>query len=189
MWILSALGKRNEPGRQVLSALRVLDSHRLSPVDEIARSPAVWLAILALHVIADETCADLHRWTHEDSNSERFTFEADTLLHGNGSLANVPKFRAQVMPKLLTPSVGMTLRSFSNYLTVRRASEVEGNWYLLPAERTHFDRFNLLLIPWPKVIYPTDFRPVASKLNVTERENGTGQFEFSSGAFHTPQKS
>lgn len=179
MWIRSALGKRKEAGPSVRDGLQILKVHRRLPLDRIAVSHKLLSAILALHVIADETCAGVYSFSHGASDFDRFTLEAELLLMETGSFAKIPIYHAQVMPKLLTPSVGMTLRSFSNYLTVRRVSEVQGNWFQIPASRTHLDRLNVLLIPWPSLIHATDFRPIRAQGRKRPFANSTGSFEFS----------
>ena len=179
-WIYCATDDKKKPGETVLKNLTTLKGHHSLLVGQIAESTELLTSILSLHVIADETCEYLCSRCPPDASLGlmRYLEKASRILTQTGSLASVPLFRAQVMPKQLTPSVGLTLRALSNYLTVRRASEVGSSWVLVPFASPSFDRINVLLIPWPGVIYPTDFSPISEKsLNLSQDRNA-GRFKF-----------
>ncbi|MEM7153838.1 MAG: hypothetical protein AAF799_13400 [Myxococcota bacterium] len=75
----------------------------------------------------------------------------------------VPTDRVVVLPKQHIPQRGLTLRSLSHNLALCRSREIATLWTPQPpggagplfADRTVM---NLLLLPWPLTLHPTDFR-------------------------------
>ncbi|MGA2597175.1 MAG: hypothetical protein ABSH09_09320 [Bryobacteraceae bacterium] len=76
--------------------------------------------------------------------------------------------RVRVLPKMHTPQMGLTIRSFAMYLALCSPSEVVPQW-VNPPFRFRDDSLNLLLVSWPLEIYPIQFR--ASRTLVTETRN------------------
>ena len=141
-------------------------THANLPVAKIETRPKLIQAFLQLLLASDECCKGVG---------------IDQIVAGGGRgnlctsaeyyLANINKGRSLclrvrpevvcVLPKLHTPQVGMTLRSLTHNLALCRSSEVRASWIMspMPAQRK-FNSLNLLLLPWPTEIKPTDFRVV-----------------------------
>jgi hypothetical protein len=77
----------------------------------------------------------------------------------------LPELR--VLPKVLTPAGGISLRSLARYACVRRSS-VDAQWHKVPAQRAGID---------PRRVRASDFRPLEASVQRTEREP-FGFFEF-----------
>jgi hypothetical protein len=120
-------------------------------------------SILCLHAIADEACRGLGvptGWPMSTDAELDFSIRAYYLLSRFGTLANINPDLVRVLPKLHTPQVGATLRSFSHHLTIA-TSEVMINWQLVPSGlKPDRETINLMLFPFPYEIKPTDFKGV-----------------------------
>ncbi|MDH4273052.1 MAG: hypothetical protein OEW18_13855, partial [Candidatus Aminicenantes bacterium] len=134
-------------------------------VDSLVK-PRQWKtceSILYLHAIADEACRGLGvptGWPMSTAAEVDFSIRAYYLLSRHGTLANINPDLVRVLPKLHTPQVGATLRSFSHHLTTT-ASEVSINWQLVPSGlRPDRETINVMLFPFPYEIRPTDFKGV-----------------------------
>jgi len=64
-----------------------------------------------------------------------------------------------VLPKMHTPSSGLTIRSLSLYLSLCRQGEVQPEW-VLAGGYPERPSMNLLVIPWPFDISPSQFTEV-----------------------------
>jgi len=131
-------------------------------------------AILECHALADEACAGFGtpsgtNWTRDNSQKAVHCI-ANMLLAHTGSLSRLPPHIVRVLPKLRTPSVGMTLRSLSHHLTVHQ-TEVEIIWRTMPWANIDENTINVLVVPWPYEIEPTWFCPssYSTQRNSTER--------------------
>jgi hypothetical protein len=143
-------------------------------------------AILELNSLADETCAGFgtpsgNNWISEENekaidDQKALHGIANMLLAHTGSLSRLPTHVARVLPKLRTPSVGLTLRSLSHHLNVHE-TEVDIFWQTMPWVNIDENTINILVVPWPYEIEPTWFRPssYATQRNSTER---TRYFEY-----------
>jgi hypothetical protein len=68
---------------------------------------------------------------------------------------------ARVLPKMHVPRAGLTLRSLSHHLAFCEADEVQPRWFMIPGARgdvANKDAINLLLLPWPYKITPSQIR-------------------------------
>lgn len=139
-------------------------------IPELPRHPKLLRALLDLLAVADEasqSAGNLPSWLAPDDSTSpgsKRTFAdhaARTLmLNGFRSLCReVPVERAAVLPKMHTPSVGLTLRSLSHYLSLVPRSPVQATWNWLPNPRAR-RALNLLLLPWPLSVCPTMFADV-----------------------------
>jgi len=81
----------------------------------------------------------------------------DEAEEGGATLGKmVDKSRARVLPKQHTPQSGLTIRSLSHYLCLCLTDEISPHWHLHPKQFE--SSINLLLIPWPDQIQPSQFR-------------------------------
>ena len=137
-------------------------------------------AILELNSLSDEVCAGFgtpsgDNWT-SDADQKAIHCIANILLAHTGSLSRLPTHLARVLPKLRTPSVGLTLRSLSHHLNVHE-TEVDILWRTMPWVNIDENTINILIVPWPYEIQPAWFSPssYATQRNSTER---TRYFEY-----------
>jgi hypothetical protein len=138
-------------------------------------------ALLTVHAIADEACAGL-AVALDTSSPEGFLYRARgrELLARTGSLARIPSQFVRVLPKVLTPANGTSLRSLSRYASVHGPG-VETRWHKVRGRRpgsAPYDRgVNYLLLPWPLRVRESDFRPLEGSVHSVAKEP-FGFFEF-----------
>jgi len=185
-WASSWRSKKKDPPKTVRGLWREvaknadLSLDRLGSVNysEVAASKAgranrVCRALLEVMAIADEACLAIgipdqhgdfaHGGLEEAAIMELYRqFQADkpsTLCR------SISPAKLSVLPKLHTPQTGTTIRSFSNHLALCFGSEVRVSWVwgrpLVGSETRH--GLNVVVIPWPDLIVPADFAPVAPK--------------------------
>lgn len=83
-------------------------------------------ALLTLHAVADEACADVAGLGSRASDRS-FEGRAWRLLQAGGSLARLSPTRVRIVPKSHLCSHGITIRSLSKYLALCYES-VEVRW-------------------------------------------------------------
>lgn len=115
-------------------------------------------ALLSLHALADQACVGVGVLTGKGGSLGLAHYIANSLLAETGSLATLPRANGVVLPKLRTPQVGLTLRSFSHHVTYHQ-SETEVVWRSLPWANIDENTLNLLVVPWPKRVRAVDFKP------------------------------
>jgi len=134
-----------------------------------------WAAVFELMAAADEACTGIgmvqesHFVKQERRKvADNFLFDASVLLAsgsdpdaGSASLCrHVPPHLGSVLPKMHTPQSGLTLRSISHHLAYLRPSEVTVSFKSTLFEPISSHSLNVLFIPWPDDVRPTDFQPV-----------------------------
>src|SRR5262249_57823050 len=86
-------------------------------------------ALLTVHAIADEACAGLAiALDTSDGRGLLYRARARELLARTGSLARIPPDFVRVLPKVVTPPNGTSLRSLSRYASAHRPG-VETHWH------------------------------------------------------------
>ncbi|HET8798910.1 MAG TPA: hypothetical protein VFO89_14550, partial [Thermoanaerobaculia bacterium] len=85
------------------------------------------------------------------------------LLGRNTFCEQIDPSRAVVLPKLHSPRNGITIRSMTHHLALYLTGEVTPQWLWAVEEKEDWS-VRLLIIPWPKVVKPADFRPTAGDL-------------------------
>lgn len=132
-------------------------------------------ALMELHAIADETMRGvgtvyspklslrLHEFGSKSrgdvcSGIERVHMMANVLLTLRGTLSRIGKHRGIVLPKTRTPQVGLTIRTFSHYLSFHQ-TEVDVAWRAVPWTNIDENTVNALIVPWPYRIAASDFHP------------------------------
>lgn len=158
-----AAGKGQAP-RLFQRYWRVLEKAGSMAVPELA-NPDRWdvcEAVLYLHAMADQACQGVGvptGWPMSTPEELAFSYRAYYLLSRRGTLANINPNLIRVLPKLHTPQTGITIRSLSHHLTVS-TSEVMINWQLVHyGLRPDRETINIMAIPIPYEVKPTDFRP------------------------------
>ena len=144
------------------------------------RSGEAWdaiAALLTLHAIADEACAEVSRAGRGFAN-RAFESRAWALLQERGSLARLSPTRVRIVPKGHFSSHGITIRSLSKHLALCYES-VEVRWRAVePGPAAERGTYNMLLVPWPLSVRVEDFRPAPSVLIENMDTERFGFFEF-----------
>jgi hypothetical protein len=118
-------------------------------------------SLLQLCAAADQACAGVgSTYSLERPPDLQFHFQADDLLtprqNGSSLCREVHPTRARVLPKMHTPWNGLTIRSLSLYLSLCTGDEVSPQWITLGSYPER-ESMNLLLVPWPFRIAPSQF--------------------------------
>jgi hypothetical protein len=139
---------------------------------------SVWrlcLCLMELHAIADETMRGVgtvyspklsltlsefgtKRGKNVCDGIERVHMMANLLLTLRGTLSRIGKHRGIVLPKTRTPQVGLTIRTFSHYLSFHQ-TEVDVAWRAVPWTNIDENTVNALIVPWPYRVVASDFHP------------------------------
>jgi hypothetical protein len=85
------------------------------------------------------------------------------------------------LPKLHTPKSGLTIRSLSHNLALCRSGEVQPRFIIIPGnapERKPRTTMNLLLVPWPNEVIPSDFKPLDGGKPGLRAPKGFANFQF-----------
>jgi hypothetical protein len=133
--------------------------------------------LMELAAIADEACAGigvpgfpLVEEPEELDGDERnqlinemaFYDYGSSLLEGDdgATLCNeVPPDRLRVLPKMRTPQSGLTIRSLSHNLGLILGNEMTPRWVMLGYKVQESLSINLLVVPWPFDVAPSQFEP------------------------------
>jgi hypothetical protein len=103
-----------------------------------------------------------------------------TFLAGSSLCREIHHSRAKVLPKSHTPQNGLTLASLTHHLALWVTSDVVPHWYsVLPLTHKYLwdsPSLNLLIVPWPEAITPTQFR--AAEPACGELANMPEEFKF-----------
>ena len=144
-------------------------SARDMPVSEISAMGELCDALVNLCACADEASIGIGVPAHSVSSGtdspDLFDLIATDLLLRDGSLcASIHPSRVRVLPKLHAPKSGMTMRSLTHHLALCRASDVRAHWRIIPGGPEENRGLNVLIVPWPKLVRPRQFRPVEGRL-------------------------
>lgn len=157
----------------VAKAWRVVDDAATTALEDLGSGCAWRLceALLTLHAVADEACAGMGVMVATAAGDPRHRARARELLARTGSLARIPHHRLRVLPKVRTPTGGISFRSLSRYVCLRDAA-VDVNWQWAPVGRagTSGESRNILLLPWPLRIQAGDFKPLPGSVRRVEEE-------------------
>jgi hypothetical protein len=160
-WRVAATKNPPMVPEEVLTWWAVVATARDQEVAHLRRDPNVCHALLQIVSAADEASTGVGVPAQLEAATDEFEFQAMLTLHSRKSTLcrTVPASRLVVLPKLHTPQVGLTVRSLSHHLALCPPSEIEARWWKMPFAERAVDSINLLLIPWPPAIVPTQFAP------------------------------
>jgi hypothetical protein len=145
--------------------------------------------------VADETCVGVGiaiskvltrtDWSGEERDTfleaaeERLLLSAQTA---STSCMHIHPSKARVLPKMHTAQNGLTIRSLSHYICSIPSSDVSAEWLSWSADTQHH-ALNLLIVPWPQRIQPSQFRE-SRKVKLTDevQRGGYGLFTFSAAS-------
>ena len=195
---LQAIFNRTPPPRLVRELWTKIVSAIDRPLSSIStpRSP-IGQSLVELLAIADEACSPLisgTEWTGSDLNVEKvdpvmagllFDTYAHWTLHRNGQRSLCQEIHPaclRVLPKCRTPQRGLTLRSLSLFAGLAEGSEV--NSFFLDNRQVKEDlTLNLLVLPWPLQVRPSQFRPNGRlRTEMGNMPEDFGFFTFESGS-------
>ena len=134
-------------------------------------------ALLTLHALADEACADvasLEGRLSDDWSEAR----GWRLLEARGSLSRLSPARVRVLPKTNFSPRGITIRSLSRYLGLCYEA-VEVRWRGIESGQSRAgEDYTILLLPWPLSIDASDFRPAPTDVIQNMDRDLFGFFQF-----------
>ena len=165
-------GTSSSPASARVSQVRSFSHATLSSLCDGTQWNAL-CAILTLHALADECCANLGLTAR--APFARYAFRANDMLATKGTLSRFGNERVRVLPKMRTPQAGISLRSLSLHAAFVRC-EVDVHWHRqeYPAVKAP-ERLRLLLFPWPFAVSETAFISTTSLLDMAPR---FGSFSF-----------
>jgi predicted amidohydrolase len=170
-----------KPPEEVASLWGRVTAKKDLRVDELEHDWELCCDLLTLVAISDEACegAGLRRRPVERDDFVRLTSRLLTMSSEKGPATlclEIHPTKAQVLPKLHTPQSGLTMRSLSHHLALCPGGSVEPHWVNIPPFRAahSLQGLNLLVIPWPKRIVPTDFEPAPN----SPRQGKYGVFRY-----------
>ena len=171
-----AFATNGPPPAEVAAWWQTVKNHRACEVSTIREKDDLWQSLLQLTAVSDEASRGAGIPSVLASDDDAFDLRAAALLLTNQTLCvEVDRTRACVLPKLHTPQNGMTIRSLSHNLALCFIGDVKANWYRLPTRRMSRS-LNLLLVPWPWTLRPSQFREVDGKLANLPKDHGFFQF-------------
>lgn len=139
-------------------------------ISQVRKQRPVYEALLQLVAAADEACAFAGIWDPEIM-PDAFKMVAMRLLQNVGTLGrNVDRSRCVVFPKMHTPQRGITSRSLTHYIALHELRDVQPRWSWIPHPSPPEFSFNLLLLPWPEVVEPGEFRETDAHLRNMRRD-------------------
>lgn len=110
--------------------------------------------------------ASLRFWTASECNAptsctEQGRCKEFSACHDASTLCErVDPSKVVVLPKMHTPQSGITIRSLTHHLALVGGSHVIPKWINFHTERKHAHALNLLLVPWPFEVFPSQFEPI-----------------------------
>lgn len=171
-WCAWAVDRSRALPPLVATAWQAVDDGATTALEDLGSGRAWQLceALLTLHAVADEACAGMGVIVVTAAGDQRHRARAKELLARTGSLTRIPRHRLRVLPKVRTPTGGISFRSLSRYVCLRDAG-VDVNWQWAPMGRDPSKKHrNILLLPWPLQIGADDFKPLPGSVRRVEEE-------------------
>ena len=179
----------------LLKSWNTIKSFADEPLIKAAQNNDFWSAIILICASADEACRGVGQFCSEqieptamsraytrllflrDRNYEKFWSDTSGRIKSATACLAIDPSRAITLPKFHTPQVGLTLRALTHHIALCPGTEVRCVWN--PASTYGVDHaLNLLIIPWPKHISPSQFKPCADhKVNCNLPPN-FGRFKY-----------
>jgi hypothetical protein len=179
--LFTRAARRVKTPRQVTDAWGVVVAKREMLVSQIGGDDELSRALIRLCAIADETSFGVGL-TPSTSLPDAFIAGSERLLVQKNAQETlcwrVSPDKLRVLPKQHTPQRGINLRSLSHNLALVETPEVRARWLArYEAREAHQPTFNMLLLPWPLELAPTDFRLADAKANA-DLPDGFRFFEY-----------
>jgi hypothetical protein len=146
-------------------------------IPDIESNSPLCEALLQLCATADEACVGVG--VPSGVPADEFDKHAQACLRRASSLCElVHNTSLRVLPKLHTPQTGITLRSLTHHLAMCRTGTVKVIWHQNPSGPDRLS-INLLLIPAPEAVAPSQFRPATPRIgNLVNMPHCYGFFDF-----------
>lgn len=133
---------------------------RAMPIQDVREHGKLWSTLLELVATADEASiragiriSDREQW------QDAFAASAFDLLVKRQTLSrSIDPSRAVIFPKVHTPQRGITARSLSHHLALHEPRDVVPRWFPFPYGWGTSPSLNVLVLPWPQEVAPSDFR-------------------------------
>ena len=179
-WRESSVAERPvSPPRIVLQLWGKVRALAAKSVDSSQPNAKLSRALIELVALADEASVGAGL----PGNSDRFCTMAIFMLAEKLADSSQPstlcKFidpsKAIVLPKTRTPDNGITIRSLTHNLAFVRACGIQPRWCVTagPKENSlHEHSLNLLVVPWPMNLSPSQFTAVDSVQNSNQEKHG-----------------
>lgn len=175
----AAWTKREVPA-EVGAAWKTVMGSLQVPICELCQATALAQSLLNLCAFSDEASGNIGVPHEEPTENAEFYSHADLLLepndYGSTLCEEIDQTRIRVLPKMRTPQSGLTIRSFSHNLSFCGESEVRPKWFTVPSFSPEGLCLNLLIVPWPMRIDPSQFCPTEPLKS--EMQNLPGDFGF-----------
>jgi hypothetical protein len=164
-WRESAISNLRPP-LSVNTWWRTVLARKNFPIARISSDPNLYESLLQLCAASDEACAGVGI---TGADSDEFERQAQLLLErtdppGSTLCRGIRTSKIRVLPKLHTPQSGMTVRSLTHHLALCGSGDVEVIWRTLPYHPESLS-LNLLLVPWPNVVTPSQFKAASGHLH------------------------
>ena len=117
--------------------------------------------------------------TRKITRSVNRALELDRTVMGSTLCKQIHPSRLRVLPKLHVPQSGLNIRSFSRNLALSNSDEIRPEWISVPVdEPVSESSFNLLLLPWPRVVKPKQFKAVPAATGTVAGQHMPSGFGF-----------
>ena len=143
-------------------------------------------ALFELAAMADEASAGvgLPRSPAGASKYGKFYRRARTQLlpadNGSTLCMEIDRTRLRALPKMHAPGKGLTIRSLSHHLALCSGDEICPFWEISVGYSPAREFMNLLIVPWPEIIKPVQFKRVPRKESgMRNMPNDFGFFRYS----------
>lgn len=162
-----------EPPAEIRKQWRAIVERNDLPLTDVPDDREFATALLDLCTAADEASA--YAGLPGAQGDDRFAAECRWLLltPNRPSLCReIHPSRAVVLPKLHTPQVGLTLRSITHHLALWDSGEVEPEWVWTLGPALAEPKLNVLFLPWPQEIWPSQIRSARRSVADKAAEHG-----------------
>lgn len=151
---------------EVISRWQEVRSYACTSVESVYENAALCNALLELVALTDEACVGFglpllaEEIGQMDEVADDLMREVQVMLIRDATLSpRIPTSRLRVLPKQHTPRFGITLRSVTHHLALFTGGEVNPVWSVQADSQG--ERLNLLVIPWPFEVRPSQFSEAA----------------------------
>lgn len=154
--------------------------HGDKELKDVGKEDDLWQALVQIVAVADQASGGMGVRMDSGIFIEAISRTTESLLGGDDSspttlCKEIKPNKVVVLPKMRTPQTGMTIRSLSHHIALVSDTEAVPIWYQALSERSQqfSEAMNLLLLPWPLRIHPSQFCPVEKE--VVETTNIPGE--------------
>jgi hypothetical protein len=163
-WEWRAASPKNKTPAEIKAWWKILIQQKKTPWHTLAAKKHADLVeiLIQLCAAADEASAGIGL---SDNPDDDFEAELPAIyfkqLNDFGTISTVCKIinqhHVRVLPKLHTPTSGITIRSLSHHLALCQSGEVVPQYWPAPNAIGVDDAMNILIVPWPRTIIPSKF--------------------------------